>query len=323
MPAGTGPGLNGAPNGPNTGPLLSGSAQTGATASGDQGTRSGNSDNRGEVPSSPTRGREDWVKCPAARPASTPGLGNQGLAAGGTAALPTTGGNGGGPRSGASLPGSLLSQSDGVGGGTPGALPTASSAPRVGVPTSSMPSGNSFAGGAVPSGETPSLNSSGGPGNPNQGDLPPSILPPSGAGSAENAGASADNLAVGRPTPGAGSADASDETRPARAGQSSSDPQLFGSTGFGATTQGVTPPSGSGSAGTGEPGTADGQSSDPSSSQPPSSSQAKPAEGGGMPSSVHHHQVPLTAKRVPRAFERCALQCESRGRRAEFHSEGG
>ena len=84
VPAGTGPGLNGAPNGPNTGPLLSGSAQTGATASGDQGTRSGNSDNRAGSALVSDAGPGGLGQMPGGQgAASTPGLGNQGLAAGG------------------------------------------------------------------------------------------------------------------------------------------------------------------------------------------------------------------------------------------------
>lgn len=294
---------NGAAGGQNSGTLAAGANGTGTAMPGNQGAGAGGSGDRaGSVMVSGT-GPGGLIRTPGTSVgAATPGLGTQvpgvaglgnqglgnaGLASSGSANLPQSnggaGGTGNGDRPGVNSQGSLLSQGDGVAGQLPGTSPFGSGVPRVGTPTSAMPPGNSSAGSLIPGGEAPGSDASAAAGESAHGDFPPSILP-SGNSGAANTGAGAENLTVGRPTPGAGSADASDETAASRAKQSGVDSGLYGSAASVATAPGTTPPSAPGSAGSGGVPSADGQPAQPMGPPPDSNGQPASGDSGGSPS---------------------------------------
>jgi hypothetical protein len=271
-----------------SGNATSGNATSGNAASGSQGTGSGESTNRagGGVVSDARPGVLSGMPGGQGN-APMPGPGNQGLATAAGTMQQANGGTGGGDQAGANSRGSFLSQGDGVGGGSPGTLATGSAAPRIGTPTSAMLPGNPSARSLGAGGEESGLSSAGAAAEPNQGELPPPIMPSSPAGTAAITGT--DNIAVGHATPGSSPTETTGETSAARAGQSGLDSGLAGTAGSVGTAQGATPSSASGGIGSGGTATADGQATEPSSSQPsssgqPGSSGQPQSEGGGMPS---------------------------------------
>ena len=312
-PQGTGPfpgggqdGANaGIPGTANAGTPASNSIGTGGLAPGNQGSGSASPENHpgGVLVSNSGSGASNQSPGPGIG-SSSPGLGIKGAAAtgngsgsslvnGGTVpgagigtgngvgSSPLNGGTGNGDGPAGGLPGTAVSQGDRVTGSSPGTLPSGAAAPRVGTPTSAMPPGGSSPGGLVPGGDATSANSPGGLGEADQGDLPPSLLPPSAGGAAANAAMKGDKLAVGHPTLGAANDEVEGSSTATQPRQATLDSGLFGSAGSPST---ATSASASGPVGSGTPGSAAGQSGESPPSMPGSSGQPQAGEAGGSPS---------------------------------------